>query len=154
MFLAAWAVCTPADKPLVDQLNTKEKTFLILFSEYILTSLDSPLSASDPATVLSDILMTARHRLSLLSKEVSLSPGYVVIIVLLQLLANLFATDNMKYSSVEKFIEVYPMFEDRPSIEKEKLFHTANWMHILFQITTAKKNKGLVMAIIPKFVGK
>lgn len=119
-----------------------------------MTALDSPLSASDPTTVLSDILMTARHRLSLLSKEVSLSPGYVVIVVLLQLLANLFSADNMKYPSVASFMEVYPIFEDRSSVEKEKLFHTANWMHILFQITTAKKNKGLVMAIIPKFVGK
>ena len=147
-------MCTPADKPLSDQLNVHEKKFLILFSEYILSSLESPLSASEPATVLSDILMTARHRLSLLSKEVSLSPHYVVIVALLQLLANLFAADNMKYPSVESFLEVYPVFQDRGSIEKEKLFHTANWMHILFQITTAKKNKGLVMEIIPKFVGK
>jgi hypothetical protein len=149
---AAWAVCTPADKPLSEQLNMQEKTFLILLAEYIMTALESPLSATDPGTVLSDILMTARHRLSLLSKEVSLSPGYVVIVTILQLMANLFAADNMKYSSIEGFMEVYPMFHERSNVEKEKLFHTANWMHILFQITTAKKNKGLVMQIIPKFV--
>lgn len=98
--------------------------------------------------------MTARHRLSLLSKEVSLSAGFVVIVTLLQLLANLFSADNMKYRSLESFLEAYPVFQERSNVEKEKLFHTANWMHILFQITTAKKNKGLVMSIIPKFVGR
>jgi hypothetical protein len=149
---AAWAKNFPSDQPIVDQLNPQEKTFLILFSEYIVTALDSPLSASDPSTVLSDILMTARHRLSLLSKEVSLSPNYVVIVALLQLLTNLYSSDNMKYTTLEGFLEAYPMFQDRASSEKDKLFHTANWMHILFQITTAKKNKGMVMDILPKFV--
>ena len=152
--VAAWSVCTPADKPLSDQLNIQEKTFLVLFAEYILTALDSPLSATEPSTVLSDILLTARHRLSLLSKETTLSPNFVVIVTLLQLLGNLFAADNMKYSSVEAFLEVYPMFQERSEVEREKLFHTANWMSILFQITTAKKNKGLVMEVIPKFVGE
>lgn len=149
---AAWVKNFPSDQPIVDQLNPQEKTFLILFSEYIVTALDSPLSASDPSTVLSDILMTARHRLSLLSKEVSLSPNYVVIVALLQLLTNLYSSDNMKYTSLEGFLEVYPMFQDRSNSEKDKLFHTANWMHILFQITTAKKNKGMVIDILPKFV--
>lgn len=123
-------------------------------SEYILTSLDSPLCASDPKTALSDILMTARTRLSLLSKKVSLSPHYVVIATLLQVLTNVFSADNMKYKTLDSFMEEYPEFEARDNIEREKLFHTANWMHILFKITTAKKNKGLVMEIIPKFVGE
>lgn len=149
---AAWMKNFPSDQPIVDQLNSQEKTFLILFSEYIVTALDSPLSASDPNIVLSDILMTARHRLSLLSKEVSLSPNYVVIVALLQLLTNLYSSDNMKYTTMDGFLEVYPVFQDRSSSEKDKLFHTANWMHILFQITTAKKNKGMVMDILPKFV--
>jgi hypothetical protein len=146
-------VCTPGDIPIVDQINLPEKKFLITFSEYIQTSLDSPLSASDPATVLGDILMTAKHRLSLLSKQTTLSPHYAVIVALLHLLTNLFAGDNMKYTALDQFMEVYPVFNDRSSIEQEKLCHTANWMHILFQITTAKKNKGMVMGIIPKFVG-
>jgi hypothetical protein len=138
----------------VDQLNSEEKRFLILFAEYIVAALDSPLSASDPATVLSDILMTARHRLSLLSKEVSLSPHHVVIVTLLQLLTNLYSSDNMKYKTLGSFLDVYPMFKDRDAAEKEKLFHTANWMHVLFQITTAKKNKGMAIDMVPKFIGK
>lgn len=60
----------------------------------------------------------------------------------------------MKYTSLATFMEAYPVFQDRSSSEKEKLFYTANWMHVLFQITTAKKNKGMVMEIVPKFVGK
>jgi hypothetical protein len=149
---AAWSVCTPAEVPLVDQLNNEERAFLVLLAEYIMTSLDSPLSASDPSTVLSDILMTARHRLSLLHKETTLSPNYVVISAVLHLLTNLFASDNMKYTSREQFLESYPDFTERSESEIEKLFHTANWMHILFQITTAKKNKGMVMTVVPKFI--
>lgn len=152
MLSAAWMVCSPADTTLKDQLNSAEKAFLVLFAEYIETALASPLSNTDPAATLSDILMTARHRYSQLSKETSLSSGHVAILALLHLLKNLFSADNMKYQSMESFLEVYPAFKGRVSTEQEKLFHTANWMHILFKITTAKKNKGLVMIVIPKFV--
>jgi hypothetical protein len=152
MLTAAWEVCSPPDLPLKDQLNLDEKMFLVEFAKYIEDSMASPISATEPETVLNDILMTARHRYSLLSKETSLSPGHVAILTLLHLLKNLFAPDNMKYQSLESFLEVYPEFENRPSAEQEKLFFSANWMHILFQITTAKKNKGLVMTVIPKLV--
>jgi len=148
----AWSVCTPAEIPLVNQLNLQEKNFLVVFSKYIISAMESPMSVSDPSTVLSDILMTARHRLSLLSKECDLSPNFIVVSTVLLLLSNLFSIDNMKYKSLEQFQSAYPFFSDRAVLEQEKLYHTANWMHILFQITTAKKNKGMVMEVIPRFV--
>jgi hypothetical protein len=46
----------------------------------------------------------------------------------------------------------YPIFADRSDTEKQNLFLTANWMDILFRIIPARKNKGIAMDIIPKFI--
>lgn len=152
MLRAAWMMCSPVDKPLRDQLNSQEVSFLILFADYIESALTSPLASSDTSTVLGDILMTAGHRFSQLSKDTTLTAGHVAILTLLHLLKNLFSADNMKYQTLDLFLKAYPLFRDRDNAEQLKLFHTANWMNILFKIIPAKKNKGMVLIVIPKLV--
>ena len=142
---------------IVDQLNSEEKCFLVMMSYFIDISafkLDKMLAYTEPQEVLSEILSTARHHLHCLTKQTKLSPHFVVTVALLHMLMSLFTSDRMKYISLKQFLEAYPTFHDRSPQEQERLFHTANCMHILFQVINPKMKKGMVMEIVPKFVGK
>jgi len=37
---------------------------------------------------------------------------------------------SMKYHDLSEFMNAYPNFENRSSVEKENLFKTANWMNM------------------------
>lgn len=64
-----------------------------------------------------------------------------------------FSLSYLKYPTFISFQEAYPgCFATESNEERNLLWHTANWMHILFQIIPAKKNKGLAMQVIPKLI--
>lgn len=59
----------------------------------------------------------------------------------------------LKYHSLDEFVAAYPMvFSNCSDDEKLNLMNNANWMNILFKMEKAKKNKGLVMEVIPRLV--
>ena len=59
----------------------------------------------------------------------------------------------MKYPSIESFLEAYPgWFQNDSDYEKRYLWLAANWMNILFRMITARKNKGLVLQVVPKLI--
>ncbi|KAJ1438343.1 hypothetical protein B484DRAFT_444655 [Ochromonadaceae sp. CCMP2298] len=61
--------------------------------------------------------------------------------------------ETMKYPVMENFTEIYgERFADEPDCERRALWHTANWMYIMFSMIPAKKNKGLAMQVVPKVV--
>eukprot|EP00607_Mallomonas_marina_P001930 CAMPEP_0182427562 /NCGR_PEP_ID=MMETSP1167-20130531/18443_1 /TAXON_ID=2988 /ORGANISM="Mallomonas Sp, Strain CCMP3275" /LENGTH=541 /DNA_ID=CAMNT_0024609879 /DNA_START=84 /DNA_END=1709 /DNA_ORIENTATION=+ len=64
------------------------------------------------------------------------------------------SADELKYKNLDEFLDAYSSqpFTSYPQNEKVKLMNTANWMNILFSMEKAKKNKGLVMDVIPRLV--
>jgi hypothetical protein len=86
-------------------------------------------------------------------KEVNPSLTHAVMAIVLYLLSNILTNDHVKYKTQDDMLAVYTTFNERPEAEKKNLFLTANWMNILFRVLPARKNKGIAMDIIPKFVG-
>lgn len=78
---------------------------------------------------------------------------YALWVVMLSVLKRHYKLEDLKYPSLDSFLETYSGYFDRePEDEKERLWHTANWMSILFTLITPRKNKGLAMQVIPKLV--
>ena len=155
MLVNAWSVKTPREEKLVEQIAPVERAFLIKYAEYLSEVYCG--KEFDPKTkeiVINDIIATAFTRIAALSKEVNPSLTHAVMAVVLYLLSNILTNEHVKYKTQGEMLAVYPSFSDRPEAEKENLFLTANWMGILFRVLPAKKNKGIAMDIIPKFVGK
>lgn len=74
-------------------------------------------------------------------------------VTLLIELSRIIPMEMLKYSTFEAFHNVYSGKFDHESIDEQHyLWHTANWMSILFQMIPAKKNKGLAMQVIPKLI--
>lgn len=151
----AWSVKTPREEQLVEQIVPAERKFLVEYAEY-LTDVYSgkKLDNKRKEIVINDIIATAKARIVALSKEVNPSLTHAVMAVVLYLLSNILTNEHVKYKTQGEMMAVYPSFLDRPEAEKQNLFLTANWMGILFRVLPAKKNKGIAMDIIPKFVGK
>lgn len=75
---------------------------------------------------------------------------YVCILDILKL--KLTAAD-LKYPTIDDFLKVYgEEFKYESENEKYLLWETANWMQVLFKITTARKNTGLTIQVVPKVV--
>lgn len=78
---------------------------------------------------------------------------YALWVALLSVLRKKLKKNDYKYQTLEDFLAAYPgQFDTESDTEKILLWQTANWMSILFQMITARKNKGLAMMIIPKLV--
>lgn len=89
--------------------------------------------------------------LSCLHKEGPLM--YALWFSLLCILKKYLDVQQLKYPTIEQFLAAYPgWFVNECETEKQYLWQTANWMTVLFQMITARKNKGLVMQVIPKVV--
>ena len=70
---------------------------------------------------------------------------------ILKYIQPLWPRESFKYN-VENIFECYPTFIEASEVELQLLVEFANWMHILFQIISPKKNKGLSMRIITHLV--
>ena len=150
-------MCTPADRPLSEQIVPLERTFLIKFAKYlteVYPNREENLTFLEKEKLIADILATASSRFAVLVKEVTPSITHAVVAVVLYLLSNIFTNDHVKYKTQEDMLAAYPTFTDRSETDKQNLYLTANWMNILFRMIPARKNKGIAMDIIPKFVGK
>lgn len=75
---------------------------------------------------------------------------YVCILDILKLKLS---TADLKYPTIDEFFKVYgEEFKYESENEKFLLWETANWMQVLFKITTARKNTGLTIQVVPKVV--
>mmetsp|Transcript_31088 Transcript_31088/g.52507 ORF Transcript_31088/g.52507 Transcript_31088/m.52507 type:complete len:444 (-) Transcript_31088:359-1690(-) len=73
--------------------------------------------------------------------------------VILSALHKRISLENMKYPTMDSFLTAYePWFTSEPECEKRYLWHTANWMNILFKMITARKNKGLAILVVPRLI--
>eukprot|EP01032_Pedospumella_encystans_P025659 gene25659-28991_t len=78
---------------------------------------------------------------------------YALWVVILNALQKYVTPEDMKYPSIESFLEAYPgWFTNDSDYEKRYLWLSANWMNILFRMITARKNKGLVLQVVPKLI--
>ena len=59
---------------------------------------------------------------------------------------------KLKYN-INSFLEVYDVFENYDQDDLKRLWHSANWMDVLFQIIKPKHNKGLALDVVSKFIG-
>lgn len=111
-----------------------------------------PANISTLPSIFQDILDDLRvDRKSLKKGEASVMNAFYVCI--LQILTTYLDQDDLQYSRFEDFLLAYgDKFESETENEKTLLWQTANWMNILFKLTTARKNTGLTMQVIPKLV--
>ena len=59
---------------------------------------------------------------------------------------NTIPSQNLKFPTVEDFLNAYTgVFSGQTTEEIRALWQTANWMHELFKMVKAEKNKGLAM---------
>jgi hypothetical protein len=79
---------------------------------------------------------------------------YALWLTILSSLSNyITVAKDFKYPAVEDFLAAYPgYFLNESDYEKRYLWISANWMNILFRMVSARKNKGLVLYVIPKLV--
>lgn len=61
--------------------------------------------------------------------------------------------EDYKYPTLDSFLEHYDgKFAGETEQEVNNLWQTANWMNVLFGLIPARKNKGLVMQVVPKLI--
>jgi len=77
---------------------------------------------------------------------------YSIWVSFLTVMREIYPQDMHKYPTLAEFLSAYPDFERLPAAEQSNLWHTANWMAILFTMIPAAKNKGLVLQVIPQLV--
>lgn len=149
----AWSVCTPREQSLEEQVVPIERAFLIKFAQYVTdVYFKKEFDATAKELVVKDIIASANARFAVLVKEVNPSLTHAVVSVVLYLLSTILSNDHIKYKTQDEMLAMYPTFSDRPNAEKQNLFLTANWMDVLFRLLPARKNKGIAMGVIPKFV--
>lgn len=86
--------------------------------------------------------------------NVLIETGNLVIVMFMEFFKYLENVEKLpdKYSSVEEFLRVYEHFSDHNAVEQETLMRTANWVNIILKYIPAKKNKGLIICIVPKYI--
>jgi hypothetical protein len=78
---------------------------------------------------------------------------YALWVAMLVILKKFYKRDDFKYPTLDSFHHAYNyVFDEESDEEQERLWQTANWMSVLFQLISAKKNKGLAMQVVPKLV--
>ena len=78
---------------------------------------------------------------------------YALWITILNSLQKYITVNDFKYATVDCFLAAYPgLYQNEPEHEKRYLWLSANWMNILFRMITARKNKGLVLYVVPKLI--
>lgn len=77
---------------------------------------------------------------------------YALYSIFLLVLKKFFKCHELKYPAYTDFIGMYPAFESNHTMAIIHLWETANWMNVLFRFIPARKNKGLVLAVIPRVV--
>ena len=78
---------------------------------------------------------------------------YALWVCLLEAVKNHLSNSALKYPTLEDFLNAYPGRFASESLEEQiNLWHTANWMVILFKLIPAKKNKGLALQVVPKLI--
>jgi len=85
-------------------------------------------------------------------EKVSMLPTAIWVAFLILNKDFLLEKKSKKYASIDEFLSKYPQFQEYDEPEKQRLFETANWMNIFFEYMPAKKNKGLIIQVIPKFL--
>lgn len=138
------SVRLPTGEKIGEMLNPPE--------EQAAAAVAKAIEAHLPTSKVADLLTEVRRCMTLVTIEASRS--FYILFVLLKLLKQVFSSDaSMKYPTLDNFQVAYDgAFNSRSVEEQLKLRNTANWMHILFQIIPAKKNKGLVLAVVSRFV--
>jgi hypothetical protein len=96
-----------------------------------------------------NIAVSIKLDLNYLNKEGRLM--YTLWVILLGAMRSTYSNEY-KYPTMQSFLTAYPEFAVEDDSERNNLWQSANWMAILFTMITARKNKGLVMQVIPKLI--
>lgn len=80
-------------------------------------------------------------------------------VILLECFRQHVSNDDLKYPTLESFLQVYKSYGDNISTisqesetEKRNLWQTANWMIVLLSMVPPKKSKDLAIQVIPKLI--
>lgn len=75
-------------------------------------------------------------------------------VIVLRGIRKYLSDSDLKFPTFDDFMAspYGTLFAREDDSEKDHLWNTANWMHILFELLPAKKNKGLAMLVVPRFI--
>lgn len=75
-------------------------------------------------------------------------------ICLLESFQQFITVEEMKYTTLDSFLRAYEDHEynSLPEAEQINLWHTANWMNVLFCMIPARRTKDLSIQIVSKFI--
>lgn len=104
----------------------------------------------DKAWTVEEIAKRAKIDTTTLRRQSDLYPAMWV--TFLQVMAEHMKFSELKYQTLEDFLDAYPQFADREDHEQERLMHTANWMVVLLSKVPAAKNKGFILKVATKLV--
>lgn len=80
--------------------------------------------------------------------------GQLVIVMFMEFFNYLEHVEHVspKYDDLEYFLSKYEKFREYSQTTQEILMATANWISIILKFIPAKKNKGLIICVVPKYV--
>ena len=134
------------------ELNALKKIAVTVDQEIRETSLSDNKMGNIP---LIHVLHKAKNIFKSIRKK-DLSKDHIMLVAILNMIKELLfqvRDIEMKYT-MTAFLKKYPDFSKRDDYEQELLLQTANWMHILFEIVSARNAKGLAITVMSKFLGK
>lgn len=145
----AWMNKYSLTTTLFDSINSDEKRKLIPFATEVESILNDV--AKSPQAKYLAAIERAKHNMLSMRADYGRSPQYLLIVLHI---VSLFVNEShFKYKDVSAFLKEYGGFYDKcDEAEKNILKDVANWTVITMQIIPAKKNKGIVLAAVTKFV--
>lgn len=144
----AWLQKYDATRNVSELLNDRERDLLRDIHMIVLSLQED---TNDPEFIMKKLIDQVGVKLGYITAECGRKPQFFFTI--LHLVHPLVPPSLFKYQTVDEFLSLYSnKFQSYDNSTKLILFKVANWMNILFNFISPKKNKGLILTAITKFV--
>jgi hypothetical protein len=130
----------------IDMINEREKELLKQIANIVLDYNNAGGNERNVYEMFHRIKKSMAH----ISKDCGKNSPFCFVV--LHLIYNVIPHSFLKYQDINSFLSAYPNFGYYDERDVKTLCRVANWMIILFNLIPAKKNKGLILAAVTKFV--
>lgn len=127
-----------------EHLSAEDLDILDIFIERMAIA-----AQKDTSVNIVDFLQDKNIELNILTEK-----GALVIVMFMEFFKFLEHVENFpkKYNTLEQFLNKYERFREQSPSNQSVLMTTANWVSVILKFIPAKKNKGLIICIVPKYV--
>jgi len=132
----------------IDIVNEREKELLVQIATTCKIVIDH--NWSDDEWRVGEMFRRINSLMAFITTDCGKNPQFCFVV--LHMINSTISHKHMKYQNTNIFLSVYPRFVHYDEKDVKTLCRVANWMVILFNLIPAKKNKGLILAAVTKFV--